>query len=98
MFRFIHEEKRLLAFERGQLLFAFNFHELEAQKGLRFAVSPGKYAELLSSDEIRFAGHGNLAVKNPPTEHFTAPLPGRYEGDITLYLPPLVGLVLKNAK
>ena len=98
MFRFIHEEKRLLAFERGQLLFAFNFHELEAQKGLRFAVSPGKYAELLSSDEIRFAGHGNLAVKSPPTEHFTAPLPGRYEGDITLYLPPLVGLVLKNAK
>lgn len=43
MFRFIHEEKRLLAFERGQLLFAFNFHELEAQKSLRFAVSPGKY-------------------------------------------------------
>ena len=98
MFRFIHEEKRLLAFERGQLLFAFNFHELEAQKSLRFAVSPGKYAELLSSDEIRFAGHGNLTVKSPPTEHFTAPLPGRYEGDITLYLPPLVGLVLKNAK
>ena len=98
MFRFIHEEKRLLAFERGQLLFAFNFHELEAQKSLRFAVSPGKYAELLSSDEIRFAGHGNLAVKSPPTEHFTAPLPGRYEGDITLYLPPLVGLVLKNVK
>ena len=98
VFRFIHEEKRLLAFERGQLLFVFNFHELEAQKNLLFAVSPGKYDELLSSDEQRFAGHGNLAVKCPPTAHFTVPLPGRAEGDIALYMPPLVGLVLENSK
>lgn len=96
MFRFIHEENRLLAFERGQLLFVFNFHEVAAQKGLRFAVTPGKYAELLSSDETRFAGHGNLSVGQPPLEHFTAPLPDRAEGDISLYLPPLVGLVLRR--
>ena len=76
----------------------FNFHELEAQKNLLFAVSPGKYDELLSSDEQRFAGHGNLVVKCPPTARFTAPLPGRAEGDIALYLPPLVGLVLENSK
>ena len=98
MFRFIHEEKRLLAFERGQLLFVFNFHELEAQKNLLFAVSPGKYDELLSSDELRFAGHGNLVVKSPPMAHFTTPLPGRIEGDIALYMPPLVGLILENVK
>lgn len=98
VFRFIHEEKRLLAFERGQLLFVFNFHELEAQQNLLFAVSPGKYQEQLSSDEIRFAGHGNLAIQCPPTAHFTAPLPGRIEGDIALYLPPLVGLILENVK
>lgn len=97
-FRFIHEEKRLLAFERGNLLFAFNFHELEAQKSLRFAVTAGKYTELLSSDEPRFAGHGNLVVGMPAMEHFTSPLPGRREGDISLYLPPLVALVLERAK
>ena len=74
------------------------FHELEAQKNLLFAVSPGKYEELLSSDETRFAGHGNLDATCPPTEHFTAPLPGRAEGDIALYLPPLVGLILENVK
>lgn len=94
LFRFIHEEKRLLAFERGQLLFAFNFHELDAQKNLTFAVSPGKYVELLSSDEKRFAGHGNLDISGQPVEHFTQPLADRHEGDIHLYLPPLVGLVL----
>ncbi|WP_291440516.1 alpha amylase C-terminal domain-containing protein, partial [Desulfovibrio sp.] len=94
LFRFIHEEKRLLAFERGQLLFAFNFHELDAQKNLTFAVSSGKYVELLSSDERRFGGHGNLDISGQPVEHFTQPLPDRHEGNIHLYLPPLVGLVL----
>ena len=98
LFRFIHEDKRLLAFERGQLLFAVNFHELNAQQDLRFAVTPGKYIELVSSDELRFAGHGNLAVKSPATAHFTRPLPDRNEGDIALYLPPLVGLILKFVK
>ena len=96
LFRFIHEEQRLLAFERGRLLLAFNFHELEARH-LIFAVTPGKYVELLSSDEICFAGHGNLSVTRPPLEHFTSPLPDRYEQDVTLYLPPLVALVLRRA-
>lgn len=96
LFRFIHEEERLLAFERGRLLFAFNFHELEARQDLTFAVTPGKYVELLSSDEARFAGHGNLSVTRPPVEHFTTPLPDRREQDVTLYLPPLVALVLRR--
>ena len=59
-------------------------------------MTPGKYVELLSSDETRFAGHGNLSVACPPLEHFTRPLPDRYEQDVTLYLPPLVALVLRR--
>lgn len=96
LFRFIHEDKRLLAFERGRLLFAFNFHDLDAQSDLTFAVTPGKYVELLSSDETRFAGHGNLAAAKPPVEHFTRVLPQRPEQDVSLYLPPLVALVLRR--
>lgn len=94
LFRFIHEQDRLLAFERGSLLFAFNFHELNARQDMTFAVTPGKYVELLSSDELHFAGHGNLEVKKPPLEHFTRPLPQRFEQDVSLYLPPLVAQVL----
>lgn len=94
MFRFIHEDNRLLAFERGRLLIVVNMHEIRAQEDLCFAVTPGKYVELLSSDETRFAGHGNLPTSQPPLEHFTTPLPDRPEGDIRLYLPPMVGLVL----
>lgn len=96
LFRFIHEEKRLLAFERGRLLFIFNFHELEAQNDLSISVSPGKYIELLSSDSRIFAGHGNLEICEPPTEHFTTLRPDRYEQDVQIYLPPLVALVLSR--
>ncbi|MDR3358891.1 MAG: alpha amylase C-terminal domain-containing protein [Desulfovibrio sp.] len=93
-FLFIHEDDRILAFERGRLLFAFNFHELQAKTDLIFAVTPGKYVERLSSDEIAFAGKGNLCVGTPPVEHFTRVLRHRYEQDVTLYLPPLTALVL----
>lgn len=96
LFRYIHEDARLLAFERGKLLFVFNFHETQANQDVLFAVTPGKYVEILSSDEKRFAGHGNLANTNPPLEHFTTPIPGRTEEDIKLYLPPLVALVLRR--
>lgn len=94
LFRFIHEDWRLLAFERGRLLFVFNFHETEARKDLLFAVTPGKYLEILSSDEKRFGGHGNLEIIDPPLEHFTIPLDYRPEQDIKLYMPPMVALVL----
>lgn len=94
LFRFIHEDWRILAFERGRLLFVFNFHETEAREGLLFAVTPGKYVEILSSDEKRFAGHGNLQIAIPPLEHFTIPLSYRPEQDIELYMPPMVALVL----
>lgn len=94
LFRYIHEDDRLICFERGNLLFAFNFHELRAKNDLLFAVTPGKYIEILSSDEKKFAGHGNLSVGDNPLEHFTQPIHGRSEQDINLYLPPMVALVL----
>lgn len=96
MFRFIHEDMRLLAFERGHLLFVFNFHETEARENLLFAVTPGKYIEILSSDQKDFGGHGNLEITQPPLEHFTTPLPDRAEGDISLYIPPMVAIVLQR--
>lgn len=94
MFRFIHEDWRILAFERGRLLFVFNFHETEARQDLLFAVTPGKYVEILSTDEKRFAGHDNLKITVPPLEHFTIPLNYRPEQDISLYMPPMTALVL----
>jgi len=92
-FRHIHEEDRLLAFERGTLLFVFNFHELLAQNHLALMVTPGKYTEIFSSDELAYAGYGNLSTR-APSEHFSDPASGMCEQRITLYMPPLTGLAL----
>jgi 1,4-alpha-glucan branching enzyme len=93
--RYLNEEKRILAFSRGDFLFVFNFHELDAANDLSIWVPPGKYTEILSSDAKLYAGHGNLETAD--TEHFSIS-----EGDgifqkITLYLPPLVCLALKRS-
>ncbi|MBO4313653.1 MAG: alpha amylase C-terminal domain-containing protein [Desulfovibrio sp.] len=93
LFRFIHEEDRLLVFERGAMLFAFNFHETLAQSPLHAPVSPGKYIETLSSDETCYAGHGNLKAAQG-VEHFTKPTRDSGVGTISLYLPPMTALVL----
>ena len=92
--RHLNEEDRTLAFERGRLLCVFNFHELRSQPSLELWTTPGKYVETLSTDEDRYAGHGNLAAADPPVEHFSDPASGATEQRITLYLPPLTALVL----
>jgi 1,4-alpha-glucan branching enzyme len=91
--RRVHEEDRVLAFERGKLLFIFNFHEMRAQEHLDLMVTPGKYTEIFSSDERAYAGHGNVSVRTL-TEHFSDPASGSLEQRITLYVPPLTGLAL----
>lgn len=94
--RLDHDAMRILAFERGNLLFVFNFHETQAQKALQVRVAPGKYVEVLSSDEETFAGHGNVVTSQPPVEHFSDPASGEFEQSITLYVPPMVALVLRR--
>lgn len=91
-----HDANRLLVFERGHLLFVFNFHETQAQEALTVWVQPGKYKEILSSDEIAYAGHGNVHITVPPVEHFSDPYSGDVEQSITVYVPPLVALVLRR--
>ena len=92
--RLVHEEQRLLAFERGHLLVAANFHETSAHEAIRLRVTPGKYTEILSSDETCYAGYGNLATSQPAQEHFSDPTSGIDTQEIQIYLPPLTALVL----
>ena len=85
-FRFIHEDKRLLAFSRGKLLFAFNFHETRPEPDFRFRVEPGKYVELMSSDEPRFGAAATSSPISPPPNTSATPLPHRPAGHYPL--PP----------
>jgi 1,4-alpha-glucan branching enzyme len=83
---------RVVAFERNNLLFAFNFSPSGSLTDYRLGVEPaGRYKLVLDSDEVRFGGHGRL---DHAVEHFTAPeaCQGR-PNSLRVYLPSRVALV-----
>ena len=55
----IDEEKHLLFFSRGYLVFAFNFHPHDSVAHYRFGVPDEEdYVVILNSDDLWFGGHG----------------------------------------
>ncbi|MBA0776619.1 hypothetical protein Gotri_011586 [Gossypium trilobum] len=55
------EGERVIVFERGNLVFVFNFHWHESYGGYRVGCSkPGKYKIVLDSDDLLFGGFNRL--------------------------------------
>jgi 1,4-alpha-glucan branching enzyme len=92
---FIHEEDKILAFERKGLIFVFNFHPLNSFFDYRFDAPAGEYKMLFNTDEPRFGGKGRLAEGQV---HFTLFDPSLYgqRNLLSLYLPNRTALVLKK--
>ncbi|KAI7741948.1 hypothetical protein M8C21_024025 [Ambrosia artemisiifolia] len=70
------EEDKVVVFERGDLVFVFNFHPYNTYDGYKVGCdSPGKYRVALDSDAWAFGGHGRVGHD---VDHFTSPegLPG----------------------
>ena len=80
----IHSDHKILAFERGGLLFVFNFHPTCSHKDYPIEVGPGEYEMIMDSDAMEYGGHGRLRKGQ---RHFTAPA-------LSLYLPTRTALVL----
>ena len=81
------ETNQVLAFERGGLVFIFNFHVDRSLTDYRFWVTQeGQYRVLLSSDSARFGGFDR------PDEAFAYET---FEHQLSLYLPSRVALVLE---
>ena len=56
-----HEEDKVIVFEKGDLLFAFNFHPVKSFEGYQIGTKWGtKHKIILDSDEERFMGKGRL--------------------------------------
>ena len=89
----IHEDNKVLAFSRGDLLFVFNFHSTCSHNNYPLPVSPGRYEMIFNSDEKSYGGSGRLV---PAQVHFT--LPSSVQGTpahlLHLYLPTRTALVL----
>nr|CAB3469087.1 unnamed protein product [Digitaria exilis] len=55
----MNEEQKVVVFERGELVFVFNFHPKKTYEGYKVGCDlPGKYRVVLDSDALVFGGHG----------------------------------------
>ncbi|XP_056177126.1 1,4-alpha-glucan-branching enzyme 1, chloroplastic/amyloplastic-like isoform X2 [Syzygium oleosum] len=71
-----NEEDKVIVFERGDLIFVFNFHPENTYDGYKVGCDlPGKYRVALDSDAWDFGGHGRVGHG---IDHFTCPegIPG----------------------
>ncbi len=91
----IHEEDKILAFERKGLVFVFNFHPGKSFGDYRLSAPPGRYRMILDTDENRFGG---LARLTPGQVHFTQAEKERHgiHNRLSLYLPSRSALVLEK--
>ena len=88
----VHNERKILAFRRGRLVLAFNFHPTESYPDLAMPCAAGSYRLVLDSDSDAFGGHGRIASDQ---RYFTQ---SGGDGDrIMVYLPSRVALVLRAA-
>ena len=89
---------QVLAFQRGELLFVFNFSYNRSYTGYGFRVRQGSYSILLNTDDVAFGGHG---LNDDTMRHFTNydPILAREnKGWLKLYLPARSAVVLSRAK
>lgn len=88
-----HFEHKVLAFERGGLIFVFNFHPTASHNYCFIAATPGEYQMVMDTDAPEYGGHGRLRRNQ---RHLTIP---DEKGDakshvLSLYLPTRTALVL----
>ena len=58
----VHQQDDMMIYEKGNVVFAFNFHPNRSFEGYFVPVSKaGKYHAVLTSDESRFGGQDRIA-------------------------------------
>eukprot|EP00271_Cylindrocystis_brebissonii_P007309 TRINITY_DN20683_c0_g1_i1.p1 TRINITY_DN20683_c0_g1~~TRINITY_DN20683_c0_g1_i1.p1 ORF type:complete len:881 (+),score=127.80 TRINITY_DN20683_c0_g1_i1:240-2882(+) len=70
---------KVIVFERGDLLFVFNFHPSKSYEGYKVGCrEPGKYRLALDSDDKEYGGQGRVGRG---VDHFSSPegIPGKAE-------------------
>lgn len=92
--RWIHEDDRVIAFERMGLLFVFNFSATNSYEGYTIPVSQGcDYEVLFSTDDYSYGGYGRVA--RIPMSAYQEGMEGN---NLRLYLPARTAIVLAPSK
>lgn len=92
---FVSDKEKLLVFERGPLVFIFNFHSAHSVRDYSVLVPPGRYRLVLNSDEELFGGQGRIL----PGQTFELLSEARGNESchiIKVYLPCRTALVLER--
>lgn len=88
--RWVHQDDHVLAFERNDLLFVFNFSATNDYHDYEIPVSYGAdYYVLFTSDDARYGGFERIS--RDPKSAF---VPGREGNFVSLYLPSRTCMVL----
>ena len=89
---------QILAYQRKDLVFVFNFNPVKSFTDYGFLVSPGTYEVVLNTDAVKFGGNG---LSDDTVKHFTISDP-LYEKEkkewLKLYIPARTAMVLKKTK
>ncbi len=85
------EQDNILAFERRQHIFVFNFHPATSFTDYPIYAPPGKYTLVFDSDDAAFGGHSRLSSGSV---HFTMKDHARGGDLMQLYLPTRTAMVL----
>jgi len=84
-----HNNDKVLVFQRGKTVLAFNFHPDKSFTDYVVSAPPGEYQMVLDTDDPAFGGHGQLT----PDQTHSAGTNG-----LNLYLPARSALVLQKCK
>jgi len=84
----------LLAFERKELLFVFNFHPVNSYTDYGLAVDTGKYRTLLTTDDPEFGGFERIDSRYIYRTQVERSFGFRQK--LSLYLPARTALVLQK--
>lgn len=85
---------QVLAFERMDHLFVFNFSPVRSYTDYGIVVNPGKYRIVLNTDSVRFGGFGNIDESVTYFAARTGKLSSPHQ--IKLYLPGRTAIVLEK--
>ena len=92
--KWVHESDHVIAFERGALLFVFNFSPTNDYRDYTIPVSHScDYYVLFTSDDARYGGYERIS--RDPKSAFVPGMQGNY---VSLYLPSRTCMVLCPAQ
>ena len=89
---------QILAYQRKDLIFVFNFNPKQSFTDYGFLVAPGAYEVILNTDDVLYGGNG---LTDDTITHFTISDP-LYEKEkkewLKLYIPARTAMVLRKKK